>query len=721
MSRHQLLVEIGTEELPPATLPLLASSLTDGLQAALTAQQFVIDESSRCQSYFTPRRLATAVSGIGVGEARRIAVTGPPLDRAFDAAENPTAAAVGFSRKQGVPPPSGAAGLTEAPAAKQSTTALEPGFYRCEGRLLLVTDREPPPIEERLTAAVQQALATLPPTRTMRWGDSNIAFARPVRWVIILLDQTLIETQILGVQTDRFTRGHRFMAGPEPIRLEQPQDYLPLLHKNFVIADPQQRRQEIVSAIEAAATTLGGTAVMPPALIDEVSALTEWPVAVSGPFDPRYLELPAAVLLSVMQKHQRFFAVEDAQGALLPHFITVANLASSDPAVVSEGNTRVLRSRLEDAVFFYRRDCSRSLRELGSELATVVFAHGLGSLQDKTDRIGTLAASIAERLGTSVADATAAAALCKADLLSELVGEFDSLQGIMGAHYAAREGQNTDVAQAIAEHYLPRGAGDTLPETACGCALALADRLDSLSGFFGIGKEPSSSSDPFALRRAALGVVRIVIERSLDLDLAPLLQQAGDEYRPPLPDGEISPRVLHFIRERQRIWYQERGYNASLLDAVFSVGAPGQLLNLHRRLIAVDGFCRSEQATNLVITQKRVAKLFLKQGQALDSQTLDETALQTSAEQELIRQLRAAQQQVPALLQANEYQQALELLAALQPAVDQFFEAVLVMDDNPVLRENRLKLLGQLRNAFMEIADLSRIDPNRLGPAEPSA
>ena len=686
---RDLLVEIGTEELPPKALPRLSAAFADGIARGLKEAELA---HTGLDAYATPRRLAVLVHDLAVQQPeRRIERRGPALGAAFDEEGRPTRAALGFARSCGV----------EVDALERLETP--------QGAWLAFRRREPgAPAADLIPDLVRRALHQLPIPRRMRWSDLDEQFVRPVHWCVLLHGEEVIPARILGVEAGRETRGHRFHH-PEPIPIPDPAVWAALLEsEGRVIADFEVRRQAIRGQVLEAAAALGGQAVIDEALLDEVTSMTEWPRAIAGHFEARFLEVPQEALISAMKGHQKYFHVVDAAGALLPHFVTVANIESTRPEVVRAGNERVIRPRLADAAFFWDQDRKRRLADRVGELRNVVFQQRLGSLHDKVVRLQTLAGSIAAELAADAGQAARAALLCKCDLLTDMVGEFPELQGVMGRYYALHDGEPEAVARAIDEHYMPRHAGDRLAGDAVGRALALADRLDTLAGIFGIGQPPSGDKDPFALRRAALGVLRTLIECGLDLDLDDLVARAVAGYGERLPDDPGLPaRVADFILERLRAYYTDRGIPVEVFEAVRAC-RPSRPLDFDARVRAVAAFRELPQAEALSAANKRISNILRKAGEEVPDR-IDEGRLEAPEEQALHRRLREVETEAGPLFERGEYTRAMQLLATLREPVDAFFDAVMVMTGDPALRRNRLALLAGLRRLFLRVADLGRL------------
>lgn len=688
---RDLLIELGTEELPPKALQGLSDAFTVAIAGGLDHAGLGHGELT---SLATPRRLAVLIHALA--EAQPDSSTerrGPALSAAFDDNGNATRAAEGFARSCGV-----AVDELERLETEQGSWLI----YRAEQ-----TGRR---TEELLPDIVRQALDKLPIPKRMRWSTLAAEFVRPVHWLVLLFGNDVIDTEILGVRAGRTTYGHRFHH-PAPLLLTAPADYAPLLAtEGYTIAAFAERRDAIRAQVTAAATKAGGSAVIDDALLDEVTGMVEWPVALLGKFEPRFLEVPAEALISAMKSHQKYFHVIDGQNKLLPYFITVSNIESREPQVVRAGNERVIRPRLADAAFFWRQDCKRGLGARLGGLKTVVFQHKLGSLYDKAQRIGLLASDIAGRLGADAYRAERAGTLCKCDLLSDMVAEFPELQGTMGRYYAMHDGEPDEVARAIEEHYLPRFAGDQLPQTEIGRAVAIADKLDTLVGIFGIGQPPSGDKDPFALRRAALGLVRILVEQDLDLNLDELLERAVyfyNQQQHELIAEPVASQVFEFISGRLSSYYVAQGFAPDVIDAVACL-RPTDLNDLDRRLRALAAFRKLPEAESLAAANKRIANI-LRKADDIAMPEFNHALLIEDAERQLAERLQDLDTRIMHLFDARAYEEAMYLLAQLREPVDVFFDTVMVMVDDDELRGNRLALLNDLRNRFLRVADLSRL------------
>lgn len=690
------LLELGTEELPPKALRNLmdafAAAITGGLEAARLSHKDV-------HPYASPRRLSVVVDALDLSQAdREVSQKGPPVSVAVDDAGKPTRAGLAFAEKCGVPFAALARDKSRG-AERLCYTAKEPGRKTAE----LLPD------------IVASALDELPVPRRMRWGAHESDFVRPVHWLVMLHGSDVVPGLILGIEAGRVTRGHRFMS-TGTLSLATPGEYETRLEKEgFVIADFNRRREKIITAVAHAAKEAGGVAVGDDALYDEVAALTEWPVPLTGSFDTEFLSLPREVITATLTGHQRYFPVQDNAGNLLPVFITLANIESKDPDRVRDGNERVIRPRLADAAFFWKSDQQIPLGERNNALKNVVYQKGLGSLHDKGMRVAALATLFAEQAGADAGKVTRAAVLAKCDLLTGMVGEFPELQGTMGRYYAEASNELPEVSQAIGEQYLPRFAGDVLPESVSGQILAVADKLDTLAGIFLLGKKPSGNRDPFGLRRAALGVVRILIEKNLDINFSEAVVAAAVQQPVSGDDRDEGREAMHdFIIERLRGYFLDSGQEitADMFEAV-RVRRPASLVDFRERLFAVADFMTLEPAVSLSAANKRTANILRQAG--VDSDTagapLDSALLMDDAERVLYHAMQSAQKDIAPLIAKRAYTDALRRLAELRTPVDAFFDDVMVMTDDPNIRTNRLTLLAELRALFLDIADISRLMP----------
>ncbi len=685
------LVEIGTEELPPKALRSLMEAFGDNLTRGIDDARL---SHGDVQVYASPRRLSVFVSMLAQRqENRKTEQKGPPVKIAFDAAGKPTAAATAFAEKCGV----AVSDLNRRKSGKGewlTYEVLEKG--KTAARLL--------------PELVDLALAALPIPRRMRWGAGDAEFVRPVHWIVLLHGDKTLAASVMGVASGNKSHGHR-VHSCSAITITSPANHLQTLEKKgYVIADFDRRREMVQAGVDAAAASVGGHVVDGESLYDEVAALVEWPVPVTGCFDDKYLELPREVVITTLTGHQRYFPIANDDGELLPMFITIANLESTDPDQVRAGNERVIRPRLADAAFFWDSDRRKTLASRQDGLREVVYQRGLGSLFEKTQRVADLVKWIAASLDHDGDHVVRAAALAKCDLLTGMVGEFPELQGTMGRYYAAADGEPEAVANAIGEHYQPRFAGDGLPASVDGQILAVADKLDTLAGIFAIGKKPSGNRDPFGLRRAALGVVRIIVERALDVDLKALLTKAVEAQPKSKADGaEIAADLYAYITDRLRRYFLDRdpGLAVETFESVM-IRQPASLVDFDRRLAAVQTFARLEQAQSLAAANKRIANILRKADES-GNLNVNEKLLREDAELALFNALLNARQKVEPLLALRSYAEVLNELADLRDPVDKFFDGVLVMVDDDALRNNRLALLSELRSLFLNVADISRL------------
>lgn len=691
---RDLLIEIGTEELPPKALKNLSEAFANSIAEQLRSDNL---NFAALENFASPRRLAVLLRSLDEqAPAQQIEAWGPPAKVAFDKDGKPTRAAEAFAEKQGI-------ALTELDKHVANDGKQDKLFYR--------SDKPGANTADVIGPVVEKALAALPIPKRMRWGASRAEFVRPIHWVSMLFGNTALSGDIMGLAIGGSTRGHRFHANRE-LPLNKASDYETVLREEGkVIASFDIRRQMIRDQVTAAGKQLGGHAVIDDDLLDEVTALVEWPVALAGAFDERFLAVPAEALISSMKEHQKYFHVTNANGKLLPHFITVANIESTDPQQVIEGNERVIRPRLSDAAFFFETDCKTSLFDRREKLKSVVFQEKLGTVFDKTERIAALAKTLAQKIGADAALAERAALLCKSDLVTDMVFEFADMQGIAGFYYANNDGEHADVASAMQEHYLPRFAGDALPATATGSVIALADRLDTITGIFGIGQPPSGSKDPFALRRACLGVLRIILEQSLALDLRELIELASSHHSGISADKALTDTVLAYMIERLRAVYDDQNIPVEVFMAVTAknLSAP---LDIDRRVKAVYSFYQLPEAQALAAANKRVSNILAK-ADAAPAGSVDTSLLQEEAEKALASALETATAKLAPLLEQGDYEQGLRSLASLRAPVDAFFDQVMVNAEDDKLRANRLALLSNLRALFLQVADISQLVPSK--------
>ncbi|MDG2090222.1 MAG: glycine--tRNA ligase subunit beta [Gammaproteobacteria bacterium] len=686
MSTSDLLIEIGTEELPPKALLSLSSSFKQEIESRLTKAKL---NFTTIEPFATPRRLALKVISLDAKQPdMRLDRFGPAIKAAFDNEGNPSKAAEGFARSCGV-----------------EVNQLDKKSDGKVDKLFFSSNNPGEFTSSLLPEMINLSLAALPIPKRMRWGSSREEFVRPAHWIVLLFGTELISADILGLPTTTSTFGHRFLH-PESIKLNSADEYPEKLRKEGVVEPSFQQRKELIrEQVLHEAKVKKATAIINENLLDEVTGLVEWPVALTGNFDPAFLEVPKEALISSLEKHQKYFYLLDKNKNLLPHFITISNLISADPEQVIKGNEKVIGPRLADAAFFYDKDKSRKLDSHIDTLKRVVFQKELGSLFDKSQRVKKLSVFIAKNLSLNSTSVARAAELSKCDLLSNMVGEFADLQGIMGHYYAINDGEEESVALAIEEQYLPRFAGDILPSGENGIVLALAERLDTITGLFGIGQPPSGSKDPFALRRAALGMLRIIIEKELSLDIYSCINQSISAFDSFQKQENLAQEILDFIFDRLRAHYADLDINTSIFQAVDAV-RPNSPLTFNQRLNAVNHFSKLPEAEALAAANKRVAnilsKLKIKPVTSINSSLLCEPA-----EINLHEKLQQVVKQTAPLIKNDKYQEALSQMALLQTPLDQFFDKVMVNADDVKLKENRQALLYQIRQLFLQVADIS--------------
>ncbi|MDY6799300.1 MAG: glycine--tRNA ligase subunit beta, partial [Pseudomonadota bacterium] len=662
MATQDFLVEIGTEELPPKALKPLSDAFTRGIAQGLEAAGVAF---GKLETFAAPRRLAVRVRDLADAQPDKpVEKRGPAVKAAFDDAGNPTRALTGFATSLGITPD------------QLDTLETDKGAW-----VVYRTVEKGKPTVELMPELVDQSLAALPIPKRMRWGAHRTEFVRPVHWIILMYGNKVLNAPIMGLIPGNTTRGHRFHC-PKELIVPTPNDYeLVLREEGKVLADFAERREKIRAGVTTiAGQQSNGQAVIDDDLLDEVTALNEWPVPLLGNFEERFLEVPAEALISSMKEHQKYFHVVDNNGRMLPHFITVANLESKDPAQVISGNEKVIRPRLSDAAFFYETDRKTRLEDRIDSLRPIVFQEKLGSIHDKSVRVAALAKKIAEAIDSDPALAERAAMLAKTDLVTEMVLEFTDLQGIMGEYYARHDGEPEEVAKALNEQYMPRFAGDDLPGTLTGCAVAIADRIDSLVGLFGINQPPSGTRDPFGLRRASLGVLRIIIERELPLDLQTLCEWATENFTV-LTEQNTASTVVDYMLERFRAHYDEQGIGAEVYLAVHA-RRPTRPLDFDRRVKAVEAFRQLPEAQALAGANKRVSNILTKQGGDNIGETVDASLLQEAGEKTLAEQVEQQAKIVLPLFEQGDYSSALRSLAQLREPVDRFFDEVMVMADD---------------------------------------
>lgn len=685
MTDKNFLIELGTEELPPKALRTLAEAFAANFEAELKAADL---PHQGIKWYAAPRRLALKVTALAENQPDKVVEKrGPAIAAAFDADGNPTKAAQGWARGNGI---------TVDQAERMVTDKGE--------WLLFKQEVKGQPAQTLLPELVANALAKLPIPRPMRWGDKDTQFIRPVKTLTMLLGDELIEGTILGVASARTIRGHRFMGEAE-FTIDNADQYPAILEaRGKVMADYEARKAIILADAQKAAQAVGGIADLDDDLVEEVTSLVEWPVVLTASFEEKFLKVPSEALVYTMKGDQKYFPVYDAEGKLVPKFIFVSNIISNDPSQVISGNEKVVRPRLADAEFFFNTDLKSKLVDRLPQLETAIFQKQLGTIKDKTDRITELAGYIADKIGADVTNAKRAGLLAKCDLMTSMVFEFTETQGVMGMHYARHDGEAEDVALALNEQYMPRFAGDQLPSTGVSSAVAMADKLDTIVGIFGIGQAPKGS-DPFALRRASLGVLRIIVENGYDLDLVDLVAKAHSLFGDKLTNANVDSDVIEFMLGRFRAWYQDAGFSIDVIQAVLAMH-PTQPSDFDKRVKAVSHFRDLDAAESLAAANKRVGNILAKFNGELPT-TVDNSLLVEAAEKELAAKVETVVATLAPVFAAGDYQQALTELASLREAVDAFFDNVMVMAEDEKLKVNRLALLNLLRNQFLQVADIS--------------
>lgn len=685
MTTQNFLVEIGTEELPPKALKTLATSFADNVEAELNQAGLSFD---KIEWFAAPRRLAVKVLNLATQQpSKEIEKRGPAVSAAFDAEGKPTKAAEGWAR---------GCGITVEQAERIATDKGEWLVHRAK--------IEGQPTKNLLNDIVANALAKLPIPKPMRWADKTVQFIRPVHTVTMLLGDELIEGEILGVASARTIRGHRFL-GEKEFEIQHADQYPQLLReKGSVVADFNERKAEILAKSQAKATALGGVADIEESLLEEVTSLVEYPNVLAAKFEERFLAVPAEALVYTMKGDQKYFPIYDKDGKLLPHFIFVSNINPEDPTAIIEGNEKVVRPRLTDAEFFFKTDLKQKLVDRLPRLETVLFQQQLGTLKDKTDRIEQLAGEIAKQIGADEAKAKRAGLLSKCDLMTNMVFEFTDTQGVMGMHYARHDGEDEEVAVALNEQYMPRFAGDELPKSLVASAVALADKFDTLTGIFGIGQAPKGSADPFALRRAALGALRIIVEKNLPLDLEDLVKKSAALFGDKLTNKNVVTDVVDFMLGRFRAWYQDEGIAVDVIQSVLA-RRPTRPADFDARVRAVSHFRTLDSAEALAAANKRVSNILAKADAAIGEINL--IACVEPAEKALAEAVLALRTEVQPLIAQGDYTAVLDKLANLRAPVDSFFDNVMVNAEDPALRQNRLAILNTLQGLFLQVADIS--------------
>lgn len=686
MTTQNFLAEIGTEELPPKALKKLATAFAENVEAELNQAGLSFD---KVEWFAAPRRLAVKVLGLATSQpSKEVEKRGPAVSAAFDAEGKPTKAAEGWAK---------GCGITVEQAERIATDKGEWLVHRAviEGQ----------PTKNLLVGMISNALAKLPIPKTMRWGDKTEQFVRPVHTVTLLLGDELIEGEILGIASGKTIRGHRFL-GERELQISHADQYPALLkEKGSVVADFNERKALILAKAQEKATALGGVADIEEDLLDEVTSLVEYPNVLAAKFEERFLAVPAEALVYTMKGDQKYFPIYDKDGKLLPHFIFVSNINPEDPSKIIEGNEKVVRPRLTDAEFFFKTDLKQRLEDQLPRLETVLFQQQLGTLRDKTARIEQLAGEIAKQIGADETKAKRAGLLSKCDLMTNMVFEFTDTQGVMGMHYARHDGEDEEVAVALNEQYMPRFAGDELPKSLVASSVALADKFDTLTGIFGIGQAPKGSADPFALRRAALGALRIIVEKNLPLDLAEIVKKSTALFGDKLTNANVVEDVVDFMLGRFRAWYQDEGIAVDVIQAVLA-RRPTRPADFDARVRAVSHFRTLDSAEALAAANKRVGNILAKAEGEISSE-IDRTLLVEPEEKALAEQVIMLQAELAPLFAKGDYQTALVRLADLREVVDNFFDKVMVNAEEPKLRLNRLAILSRLQNLFLQVADIS--------------
>lgn len=682
MAAQDFFVEIGTEELPPKALKTLATAFADNLQAELAKLELSHGDVSW---YAAPRRLAVRINSLAAQQADKVVEKrGPAIASAFDAEGKPTKAAQGWAAGCGI------------------TVEQAERFETDKGAWLLHKAKVVGAATVTLLSeVVKQALAKLPIAKPMRWGSSDAEFIRPVHTIIMLYGNEIVPATILGRDSGNQTHGHRFHA-PSTVSINTADDYLGTMRAAFVMADFAERKAFIAAEVAKTAAALNGKALMDDALLEEVTSLVEWPVVLVGSFEESFLQVPPEPLISTMKDNQKYFPLLDQNGKLQNKFIFVANIASKDPQQIISGNEKVVRPRLSDAQFFFNTDRKQKLEQRLDSLSTVLFQQQLGTLAEKSQRISKVAGFVAAKIGADEAAAERAGLLSKTDLMTNMVGEFPEVQGIMGMHYARLDGESEAVALALNEQYMPRFAGDELPSRLEGAAVAIADKLDTLVGIFGIGQAPKGDKDPFALRRAAIGALRIMVDKQLPLDLVDIIAFSQQTFADKLSNNNVADEVLEFMLGRFRAWYEAEGYGVDVIQAVLA-RRPTNPSDFDRRVKAVAQFRKLDAAAALAAANKRVANILAKVEGDIAA-TVDTALLQQDAEQALYKAIVAEQAHQAGV---QSYAEGLAHLADMRDAIDSFFDNVMVNADDAAVRANRQALLKQLRELFLQVADIS--------------
>ena len=687
MRTENCLIELGTEELPPKALKSLGEAFATQFEAALTQADLSFDSVSW---FAAPRRLAVYVSGLAEGQADKVVEKrGPAVSAAFDADGNPTKAAQGWARGNGI----------DVADAERLVTD--------KGEWLLHKAHVPgQSVVELLEGLINQAVSKLPIPKPMRWGNYNTQFIRPVHTLCVLYGSEVVNVSVLGLTSGRVVQGHRF-HGEGRFELDHADNYASALEQQYVLADFEARKDKVRQQLEDAAQSLSLKPDYNEDLLEEIASLVEWPVVLQAGFDEAFLAVPKEALIYTMKDDQKYVPLLDSDGALSNTFLFVTNIESRDASQVISGNEKVIRPRLADAEFFFNSDKKTTLESRLESLETVLFQKQLGTLKEKSERISALSAFIASQIDANETQAARAGLLAKTDLMSNMVMEFPDVQGVMGKYYALNDGEDAPVAEALYEQYMPRFAGDALPSSGVSASVALADKLDTLVGIFGIGQLPKGDKDPFALRRAAIGVLRIVTELSLPLDLETLVSKAIDVYGDKLTNAETQSQVVDFVLGRFTALLQDQAIAIDVIQAV-AARRPTKPADYLARVHAVDKFRALEEAEALAAANKRVANILAKQNvEVTDTVNIDESLLAEEAEKALYVELKAAQKEVDIAVPSQDYTRILTALATLRNVIDNFFDNVMVMADDEAVKNNRLALLSLLRQLFLTTADIS--------------
>ncbi|MBV31846.1 MAG: glycine--tRNA ligase subunit beta [Porticoccaceae bacterium] len=683
-----LLIEIGLEELPAKNLEKLSLDFSNGVKTSLKRNRI---NFSNIEVFATPRRLAVIVKSLASKAAdREIIIWGPPKHIAFDNACKPTQAAKAFAKKNDIK-------ISQISELLQNDGNQE--------KLCLRELRAGASTPDLLEDLIRQVIFEMPMEKRMRWGYQREEFVRPVRWAVVLYGSKTLNLEILGIISSNTTRGHRFLA-PDAILISTVATYEEQLLGAFVIGRFERRREIIKKGADKLAQEIGGKAVVPDQLLEEVSALNEWPVPLIGSFDKDYLKIPHEILISVMHQHQKYFHVINTEGDLMPYFITVANLISEAPKQVSEGNERVIKSRLADAKFFYENDLNQTLQQWRKKLSSIVFQSEVGSLLQKTERVASLCKEFAVYTGANPCLAHRAGQLCKSDLMSDVVGEFDELQGVMGYYYALNDQEDPLVAKAISAYYLPKFSGDKIPTCPIAITLAIADRLDTLVAIFGVGLQPTGSKDPFALRRASLGLIRIIIEGGIDMELEKSIEVAANKLS--LHNNNISKEskelVLTYILDRLNAYYKEKGFNSKSYKSVAALKLTN-LYDIDLRTKAMEKFSLDADSVKLISANKRVNNILTKN--VYNDTSINVNYFVTDKEKLLFHTIQKVKPTVNQNVNLRCYNDALEALIPLHLPLNDFFENVMVISDDNLIRNNRLALMNEFQELFLKVADLS--------------